>query len=63
MRCCLLLNLNGFGAVKVDFMLNAENIIQINFEFLSEGLNPQLKNPKTKQNFVANYFLMQALRD
>lgn len=52
MRCCLLLNLNGFGAVKVDFMLNAENIIQINFEFLSEGLNPQLKNPP-KQNRIS----------
>lgn len=48
MRCCLLLNLNGFGAVKVDFMLNAENIIQINFEFLSEGLNPQLKKPQNR---------------
>lgn len=52
MRCCLLLNLNGFGAVKVDFMLNAENIIQINFEFLSEGLNPQLKKPP-KQNRIS----------
>lgn len=57
MRCCLLLNLNGFGAVKVDFMLNAENIIQINFEFLSEGLNPQLKNPQNKTEFRGKLFL------